>query len=476
VSTKSHEVVPAGFRLRADPGLRVLADGTVLAGGSPVRVLRLAAAGKAAVAGWFAGEPAADSLAARRLARRLLDTGMAHPVVTGGPAPDEVTVVIPVRDRQAELTRCLAGLGGLRVIVVDDASADAAATAEVVSRADATLIRREVNGGPAAARNTGLAAATTPLVAFLDSDCVPEPGWLDGLLPHFTDPAVGAVAPRIVPHEPGRSWLARYEGASSTLDMGKRPSIVRPGARVPYVPGAAIVVMRKAAGTGFDEDMTVGEDVDFAWRLGEAGWRVRYEPAAMMAHQHRVRLRAWLRRRRDYGTSAAALESRHPGAVRPLYVSGWTAASWLAVAAGRLDVAAGLTGAATGLLARRLAAVAGPEAVPLAARLAGGGTVGSIRPIGSAITRTWLPLAVPAALAFRRLRVPLAVAVLTPPLLDWLDRRPPLDPVRYTAARLLDDAGYGAGVWQGCLRRGTIRPLLPRLSRTMGNGGDGRER
>ena len=41
--------------------------------------------------------------------------------------------------------------------------------------------------------------------------------------------------------EPGRTWLARYEGASSTLDMGQRPSIVRPGSRVPYVPGAALV-------------------------------------------------------------------------------------------------------------------------------------------------------------------------------------------------------------------------------------------
>jgi hypothetical protein len=85
----------------------------------------------------------------------------------------------------------------------------------------------------------------------------------------------------------------------------------------------------------------------------------------------------------------------------------------------------------------------------------------AIRPIGSAITRTWLPLAVPAAIVFPRLRVPLAAAILTPPLLDWLERDPPLDPVWYTAARLLDDAGYSAGVWQGCLEHRTIRPLLP---------------
>ncbi len=195
---------------------------------------------------------------------------------------------------------------------------------------------------------------------------MPEPGWLDRLLPHFADPAVGAVAPRIVPHEAGTSWLARYEGASSTLDMGARPSIVRPGARVSYVPGAALVVRRAAAGAGFADGMFVGEDVDFVWRLAAAGWRVRYEPSATMGHDHRVRFRAWFSRRADYGTSAAALEQLHPGAVRPLYASWWTVGAWAAALSGRPVTAAALTAAATALLARRLSTVTG-ETWPLPA-------------------------------------------------------------------------------------------------------------
>jgi mycofactocin system glycosyltransferase len=484
------DLVPAGFVLRADPRTRLIAGGSVLVGGSPVRVLRLTPAGGRQVAGWFAGSPVPKGAAARKLARRLLDAGIAHPdfkagaqaefqpggtgrAGSGAPSPSpglgDVTVVIPVRDRHAELARCLAGLRagdgcGPRVIVVDDASADPAAIAAIAAKHGADVIRRPVNGGPGAARNAGMAAASTGLVAFLDSDCVPLAGWLDRLLPHFADPAVGAVAPRIVAGAAGTGWLARYEGASSTLDMGARPSIVRPAARVSYVPGAALVVRRPAAGTGFAEGMFVGEDVDFVWRMSAAGWRVRYEPAAVMGHDHRVRFRAWFARRADYGTSAAALEQLHPGAVRPLYASWWTVGAWAAALSGRPVTAAALTGAATALLARRLSKVTGEHrgtAWLLAMRLAGGGTLAAGRPLGSALSRTWWPVAVPAAIALPRLRRPLAALILAPPLLDWADRRPPLDPARYVAARLLDDAAYSLGVWQGCLRRRTIRPLLP---------------
>jgi hypothetical protein len=238
------------------------------------------------------------------------------------------------------------------------------------------------------------------------------------------------------------------------------------------------VVRKAGAGAGFAEDMPVGEDVDFVWRLAGAGWRVRYEPAATMGHQHRVRLGRWLARRKDYGTSAAALELRHPGAVRPLYVSAWTAAAWLAAVSGRPWAGAAITGTAIGLLARRLVQVTGEgwpwppgsAAWRMAARQAGGGTLAAGRPLGSAISRTWWPVALPLAAAVPRLRFPLAALVLAPPLLDWLDRRPPLDPVRYVAARLLDDAGYSIGVWQGCAERKTVRPLLPRLG-SRGTGG-----
>lgn len=477
----------AGMRIRPDRGLRSRDGGTVLVGGSPYRLLRLGPAGARHVARWWAGEPVAGPPAVQALARRLLATGMAHPVPAAGPDPGDVTVVIPVRDRTPELRLCLAGLRGCRVIVVDDGSRDPAAVAAEAAAAGARCLHRAVNGGPAAARNTGLAAAGTPLVAFLDSDCVPVPGWLDRLLPHFGDPAVAAVAPRIVPYEPagrggpdrlsgaGRGWLACYEGISSTLDMGPVASIVRPGAKVPYVPGAALVVRAGAAGDGFAEDMPVGEDVDFVWRLAARGWHVRYEPAAVLAHQHRVRLRAWFARRVDYGTSAAPLELRHPGTVSAVSMSGWSAAAWAAAAAGHPGVGTGITGTATALLARRLAPVT-DGAWPLAGRLAAGGTLAAGRVLGSALSRAWWPVAVPAAIGVRRLRVPLAVLVLAPPALGWLERRPPMNPAGYVAARLLDDVAYSIGVWKGCLAHRTARPLSPLLWWRSAPDGAGRRR
>ena len=80
------ELVPAGFRLRPDPGARTLAGGTVITGGYPIRVLRLSPAGARHVAGWWAGAPVPGNPKARALARRLLDTGIAHPLLERGPA------------------------------------------------------------------------------------------------------------------------------------------------------------------------------------------------------------------------------------------------------------------------------------------------------------------------------------------------------------------------------------------------------
>ena len=275
---------PADFGLEADRSLKRLDGGRLLVGGSPLHILRLSATGARLLAGWLAGEPVGGGRADQALARRLLDSGIVHP--RPGPDPSvglgSVTAVIPVRDDPSGLAETLAALGGsITAVVVDDASVDAPAIAEVARRFGARLLVRPVNGGPGAARNTGLAQVTSPIVVFVDADATIDPPALEALLDHFSDPVVDAVAPR-VRSRPGPGLLAAYEAEHSPLDMGGSPSAVGPQRRVHHVPAAVLSVRADTArrAGGFDESMRWGEDVDFVWRLARGGATVRYEPVA----------------------------------------------------------------------------------------------------------------------------------------------------------------------------------------------------
>jgi len=453
-----------------DPATRRTDGGRVLIGGSPLLILRLTAAGAIAVEGLVAGDPVGQAPTRQWLARRLLDTGMAHPRPAAIPAP-ATAIVIPARDRPAGLSSTLRALGSAAVMVVDDGSSGPG-TAAAATAAGAVVTRHDHPRGPAAARNTGWHSRDADVIAFLDADTVPPEGWIDALLAHFADPAVGAVAPRIVTTPPmaGPRWLAAYERVRSPLDRGPLEGAVRPRSRIPFVPAAALLVRRTALEElgGFDEKLTVGEDVDLVWRLHAAGWTVRYEPAVTVAHPSRPDTRAWLRQRYTYGTSAAPLGARHGRAVAPLTVGGWSAAAWTLVALRRPVAGLGVGAATTALLARRLRPLERPVAE--AARLAGAGHLGAGRLIADAVRRSWWPLALPLAVGWRRVRPAVAAAFVVPPLVEWARERPPLDPLRWTLARVADDLAYGAGVWAGAVRARSATALVPDLSNWPGRG------
>ena len=376
--------------------------------------------------------------------------------------------MIPVRDDPAGLTELLAALdGSIPAVVVDDASADAEAIAEVAARFGARLVARPVNGGPGAARNTGLDQVTSPIVLFADADAVVDPPAVRTLLAHFADPAVIAAAPR-VKSLPGPGLLAAYEGEHSPLDMGGAPSPVGPQRRVRYVPAAVLLVRTEAArgAGGFDESLRWGEDVDFLWRLATEAATVRYEPAAVAWHRPRADWRAWIEQRRRYGASAAALAERHGAAVAPARCSRSAVAAWAALAMGHPLAGAALAVTSTARLAARLEGVADGrplERLALAGRLTlkGHGTAGA--GLARAVTRAWLPVALGGAAASRRLRPALATAVLAPALVEWCRGRRPAGPVASVGLRLADDAAYCAGVWEGMARRRSLEPIRPAL-------------
>lgn len=442
--------------LRLDPSTKALAGGRVLVGGSPLRIIKLSATGARLFAAWSEGAELGDKPHHRRLAEKLILAGMVHPEYDEAKlTAQDVTVVVPVRDHADRLAGLLPRLTDVReTLVVDDGSA-----VPVPHAVD----RHPVARGPAAARNTGWRKVTTELVAFVDADTRPDPGWLGPLLAQFEDPAVVAVAPR-VRSLPGEAALYRYERLRSSLDMGETPAQVRPRGRITYVPTAALVVRTSAlqAVHGFDEDLRFGEDVDLIWRLVEAGGSVRYEPRSEVVHEPRTTWRAWLKQRYSYGTSAAPLARRHGRrTLAPVRVSGWTALAWLALIAGRPKTGVAIALGTAALLPRKLKALGVPpkEALDIALR----GHVAAGRYLADALTGAWGPAAIPILALSRRGRRVLALAYARH-LIDWARTRPDVDPARWFLARAADDLAYGAGVWRGCLREKEPGPLIPDLA------------
>jgi mycofactocin system glycosyltransferase len=411
-------------RFRLDASVRRF--GPTVVGGSPLKLFRLTGRGAATVDAVAAGLDVAGS----RLTEALLDAGAIHPCpehpsVYG---PDDVTVIVPSFGPPAHVPP--------DAVLVDDGSRPPITGA---------TIRLPRNRGPAAARNTGLARVTTPLVAFVDADVRVRPGWLDGLLPHFTHPRVALVAPR-VRSRPSAGLLGHWERRHSPLDLGPDPARVRAGSRVAYVPAAAVVCRTDALRGigGFDESLRYGEDVDLVWRLDGAGWRCRYEPAVEVEHEPRPDWRSWARQRIAYGASAAPLARRHRGALAPFRASGWSVAVWTLGAMGH-PVLAGGVGAGTGVaLARRLRDLPFRDAFGLA--VAGNGRAGE--QLATAIRRAWWPILALAAIRSRRARRVLAAALLA--------AGHPL--------RVADDVAYSIGVWRGVVHERTVAPLRPDLT------------
>jgi len=418
----------------------------VVIGGSPLRLFRLTDAGVAVFDDVAAGLDIAPDPKTDHLLERLVDAGAIHPHPAAGPfTPADVTVVVPAlvlgESALAEIVRCCPGVA--TVIAVDDAS-DPPVRAVPGSR----VLRLRTNAGPAVARNAGLGAAETPLIAFVDTDVRLEPGWLDHLLPHFADDRVALVAPRVA-SAPGAGPVAAYEQGHSPLDLGPEPGRIAPGTRLSYVPAAALLVRAHAlrAIDGFDRRLRFGEDVDAVWRLVEAGWRCRYEPSSVVLHRPRGSWRRLVVQRVSYGSSAAPLARRHPGALAPVRISGWSGAAWGMLVFGQPIPALALAGATTVALVRKLPGVPARDSL----RLAGLGHLFAGRLLADAARRAWWPVLVAAALFSKRARGIAAMAAV-PALLSG------------GIPKLVDDLAYGTGLWKGVIAEREPGPLRPRFT------------
>ncbi|NDK30210.1 mycofactocin biosynthesis glycosyltransferase MftF [Nesterenkonia haasae] len=487
MSTSREEslVLPLGTTVRLNAHTYVFGGGQILMGGSPSRVARLTPqAAELFTQVQSSRRPKIPTkqhhrllitgATSQRVAGYLVSAGMADPDPTSLPplGTAEITVVIPCFRRVEALRRLLRSvtseLPDSSVIVVDDASGDLSPQIAAASRSyGAEVITCPRNEGPAAARDRGLARVVTPFVAFIDTDVVLRPGSMSLLLRHFADPLLAAAAPRVLglaQKEP--SWVLRYENARSSLDHGPDASLVRPHSPHSWLSTTCLLARTSAMGAGFVAEMRVAEDVDLVWRLVSDGWRVRYEPQSVVAHEHRSSVTTWLSRKYIYGTGAGILAQRHGALVAPAVMSPWAGVVLGALAAQRrwsFPVAGTATLIATVVNFRRLRKTTpgvSPRAV-LALRLSVFGLTSALGQ-GLALTlRHWWPAAVAAACISQRARRLLLVAAVADAGWEYMRLKPRLDPFRFALARRLDDCAYGLGVWVGAWRARSIRSLLP---------------
>lgn len=149
-------------------------------------------------------------------------------------------------------------------------------------------------------RNLGVRSATGEIIVFTDSGCLPEEGWLERLL-----------APILNEDEFVTCGPARAIGKSVYSGVHARGEV-----EVGYVQMSATINLafrREAfeAVGGFDEKFGSAEDIDFTWRLTDAGYRLRYVQDAVVQHDFGTRTRQ-IRRAFFYGKGECRLLKKHP--------------------------------------------------------------------------------------------------------------------------------------------------------------------
>jgi len=224
----------------------------------------------------------------------------------------KVSVVVPAHNAGATLGTCLESLGHLdypdyEIIAVDDGSTDA--TAEIATRAGARTLRLS-HRGLGAARNAGIEAAAGRYVAFVDADARADANWLYHLVETITRREAAAAGGPNFPPLPNSAIAAAICAAPG------QPREVRAGDdTLEQLCGCNMIIDKAAAESigGFDPMFTAaGDDVDFSWRLRERGLEIASAAGAVVIHDRRPTLAAYVGQQRGYGIGEALLFRKYP--------------------------------------------------------------------------------------------------------------------------------------------------------------------
>lgn len=205
------------------------------------------------------------------------------------PATNRISVVIPHLNQPAMLGRCLASLkAGHRtpdeIIVVDNGSGQL--PQEICAAYPEVQLLQEPTPGPGPARNRGVAQATGDILAFIDADCLADPGWLAAAEAAMEDPAAEILGGdvRIAYTDPAH--LTQLEAYESIYAYRMDRYIAREG-----FTGTGNLVVRRAVleAVGPFAGLSVAEDRDWGQRATKAGHKIRYIAGMKVYHPARAR-------------------------------------------------------------------------------------------------------------------------------------------------------------------------------------------
>ena len=223
-----------------------------------------------------------------------------------------ISVIVCSYNGAPTLAACLDSLGKIaypayEVILVDDGSTDD--TAEIAARYPQIRYVRQENHGLSHARNTGAAAAQGEVLAYTDSDCMADTDWLYYLVATLlSGNYAGVGGPNVSP--PAQNWIQ----ASIAAAPGGPSLVLLTDTVAEHIPGCNMAWYRWAFDNvgGFDpEYRKAGDDVDFCWRIQQAGHEIAYSPTAIVWHHRRFTLEAFQEQQEGYGEAESMLRFKH---------------------------------------------------------------------------------------------------------------------------------------------------------------------
>ena len=244
-------------------------------------------------------------------------------VLPKGPHPSAlISVVVCSYNGAARIEACLESLLNLNdesyeVVVIDDGSSDG--TSEVaqsfLSRFEEQGIEFRIitqeNKGLSVARNRGAEIGGGELIAYTDDDARPDQDWLKWLRVGFQAGEeigmVGGYGLQPTRDEPEAQEVSRLPGQASPVLLDNT--------NAEHLPGCNMAVRKKVwqEVSGFREKYRIaGDDVDFCWRVLEAGYGVKFHPCAIVWHESRATFYAYLKQQWGYGKAEALLYEDHP--------------------------------------------------------------------------------------------------------------------------------------------------------------------